>query len=241
MGINLLVRQRKFTYSDNQWWQSFAAFLQKRLAVPFGRRRIKRMMDIYLAGLMVVLLTPLFFAVAIFIKVTSRGPVFFHQKRVGFQGKIFTMFKFRTMKTYTPKSDHEKLIKYIHENQNGNSVQVYKKQIETHITKVGHVLRKTSLDELPQLFNVLRGELSLVGPRPHPVYEVENYKDWYHERFLVMPGMTGLSKVYLRCTPEDYDKSMRLDLDYVKNWSIGLDVKILLKTIPLVFHITNAY
>lgn len=209
-----------------------------------GQKRVKRILDIYIAGLMVVLLLPLFLAIGIAIKMNSRGPIFFQQKRVGFKGKIFTMLKFRTMSAATPSGDHEKLIKQILgpvSKNNRDNVQNYKTQIEIHITTVGKLLRKTSLDELPQLFNVLRGDLSLVGPRPHPLYEVENYKDWYHERFQAMPGITGLSKVYLRCTPEDYDESIRLDLDYVNNWSIGLDFKIMLKTIPLVLQMTNAY
>jgi len=241
---NFLVTQRDFKNMNWERIPKISASFLNFLKTEQGQKRLKRIMDIYLVSLMVVLLIPLFLLIGILIKMTSRGPVFFQQKRAGFKGKVFTILKFRTMSSATPSADHERLIKEIlgpTSDKNGNNVQSYKNQIETHITKVGRLLRKTSLDELPQLFNVLRGDLSLVGPRPHPLYEVENYKDWYQERFRAMPGITGLSKVILRCTPEDYDESMRLDLEYVKNWSIGLDLKIILKTIPLVLRMTNAY
>ena len=104
----------------------------------------------------------------------------------------------------------------------------YKNQIDQRITRVGAFIRKTSIDELPQFINVLLGDMSLVGPRPHPIYEVELYKYWYYHRLQVKPGLTGLSKIKLRCTPENYCEAMRYDLRYVNNWSLMLDFEIIL-------------
>lgn len=208
------------------------------------QRYFKIMLDAFLAGLLLILFVPVFGVIALAIKLTSRGPVFFQQRRVGFRGKIFKMWKFRTMKVTTAVDDHQRLIKTILAQPESNQqelVKKYKSQIDSQITPIGHFLRKTSLDELPQILNVLRGELSLVGPRPHPVYEVERYKPWYLKRLQIMPGITGLSKVRVRCTPENYDESMRLDIQYIKSWSLGLDFKIMLQTLVMVFCMKNAY
>ena len=117
----------------------------------------------------------------------------------------------------------------------------YKKQISARITWAGKILRKTSLDELPQLWNVLKGDMSLVGPRPHPIYEIKKYQLWYYKRLQVLPGITGLSKIHLRCTPVNYDEAMRYDIRYAENWNLMLDIKIILYTIPMVLLLKNSY
>ncbi|MFZ5516561.1 MAG: sugar transferase [Candidatus Zhuqueibacterota bacterium] len=242
--IDLPENDRRFVNELPSRMEQFLSRAEQWSDAKDSQRRLKRILDLCLASLFIVLLLPLFLLIGMCIKATSRGPILFQQTRIGFHGRKFTILKFRTMRASTPGSDHEQLIRKLLAPDSGasqDSVQGYKKQIDSHVTQIGKLLRRTSLDELPQLINVLRGDLSLVGPRPHPVYEVENYKDWYHERFQVMPGMTGLSKLKLRCTPQNYDESMRLDLEYIRTWSIGLDVKILLQTILLVLRMSSAY
>jgi len=202
-------------------------------------RIIKRLIDIIGAIFCLIPFSPLFLIITLGIKLTSRGPVLFRQKRVGCMGKLFYVLKFRSMKHNSSEKMHQDYIENLLNNSNKSQkepdyVAGYKAQVDQRKTFIGKILRKTSLDELPQLFNVLRGDMSLVGPRPHPVYEVEKYKLWQYRRITMKPGITGLSKINVRCTPENYDEAMRFDLRYVENWSLLLDLKILLKTIPLV-------
>lgn len=211
------------------------------LSEPFSKLKnnARRLIDMLGGICCLIFFSPLMFSIAIGIKLSSRGPVLFKQKRIGFMGESFYMLKFRSMNTNATEKSHRDYIEYLLSNSPQNSkgsdcVEKYKNLINRRTTLIGKFLRKTSLDELPQLINVLRGEMSLVGPRPHPDYEVERYKPWYFRRLTVKPGMTGLSKVKLRCTPENYDEAMRFDLRYVDNRSLWLDFKILLKTIPLV-------
>ena len=199
----------------------------------------KRIIDIVGTLCCLMFFSPLMFGIAVGIKLSSRGPIFYKQKRIGLMGKSFYMLKFRSMNTNTTEKSHKDYIKYLlsdsSKNQNDNHcIEKYKDQINKRTTFVGKFLRKTSLDELPQLINVLRGEMSLVGPRPHPDYEVQRYKPWHYRRLTVTPGITGLSKVNVRCTPKNYDEAMRYDLRYIDNRSLILDFKILLKTIPVV-------
>jgi len=212
------------------------------LSYPFSklRKNTKRLIDILGAIFCLIFFSPLMFGIAIGIKLSSRGPILFKQKRIGLMGESFYMLKFRSMNTNTTEKSHRDYIEYLLSNSSRNHkdidcVEKYKDQINHRTTLVGKFLRKTSLDELPQLINVLRGEMSLVGPRPHPDYEVERYKPWYYRRLTVKPGITGLSKVNVRCTPENYDEAMRFDLQYIDNLSLLLDFKILLRTIPMVF------
>ncbi|MBN1352213.1 sugar transferase [candidate division KSB1 bacterium] len=206
---------------------------------------IKRILDLCGAALGLAISSPLFIIIAFIIKISSKGPVFFKQHRIGYKGKKFTMLKFRSMREGSSEKPHKdyisKLLTGSLESQNKHKVTKYKEQIDQRITGIGKLLRKTSLDELPQLLNVLWGDMSLVGPRPHPVYEVELYQNWQFRRLLIKPGLTGYSKIKLRCTPEDYNEAMRYDLRYVEQWSFSQDIKILLLTIPSLFSANGAY
>jgi exopolysaccharide biosynthesis polyprenyl glycosylphosphotransferase len=177
-----------------------------------------------------VLASPILLGTAIAIKATSEGPIFFGQVRAGRNGRKFTMWKFRSMVV-----DAEKLrAKLQHLNEMGGPV--FKIKHDPRITAVGRFIRKTSIDELPQLFNVMMGDMSLVGPRPALPSEVEQYQAWQRRRLSVKPGLTGLWQVSGR-NQVDFDEWMQLDLKYIDTWSLWLDIKIILKTIPVVlFH-----
>jgi exopolysaccharide biosynthesis polyprenyl glycosylphosphotransferase len=196
------------------------------------RRRlliVKKAFDYAVGFVLTVLLLPVFLLIAAAIKLTSRGPVFFVQERLGFNKRRFRLYKFRTM---VPGAEEQmdKLEKY---NEMGGAV--FKMKNDPRMTPVGRVLRKFSLDELPQLFNVLRGDMSLVGPRPLPERDFKGFDtDWHRRRFCVKPGLTCLWQVSGR-NKLTFDEWMSLDLRYIDNWSLLLDIKILLKTVPAVF------
>ncbi len=199
---------------------------------------IKRVMDLVFAFFFIIFFLPLSVIIAAAIFIDSPGPVLFRQKRIGLHGKPFFIYKFRTMKREkTPSQEHQKLVEMIlSENQDSDQVkEAYQSYIHSRLTRVGKILRRTSLDEIPQIINILRGEMSFVGPRPHPDYEVKKYKRWYFQRLLVKPGLTGLSKVYLRFSPENYEEAMRLDVRYVREWSLKLDLKIILNTLKAIW------
>jgi lipopolysaccharide/colanic/teichoic acid biosynthesis glycosyltransferase len=203
-------------------------------------RLLKRGIDIAGSLTALILLSPLFLAVALAIKLTSKGPILFKQARVGQYGLKFTFLKFRSMYYGNdPKIHQEYLRQFIAGKQeckqaNGNGG-VYKLTYDPRITPVGTFLRKSSLDELPQFFNVLRGEMSLVGPRPPIPYETEAYDLWHRRRFLeVKPGITGLWQVKGRSKLK-FDDMVRLDIKYARDWSLGLDLRILLATPRVVF------
>ena len=208
---------------------------------------IKRFFDIIGSLVLIFITFPLFIIIGAAIKLTSKGEIFYRQKRVGYRGKIFTIYKFRTMKkTEQNEQDHQKYIRHllkegVKTEKHPELVSLYVKFIESRITPVGKFLRSTSFDEIPQLFNILKGDMSFVGPRPHPVYEVAEYKDWYRKRLKVKPGLTGWSKLKVRLTPENYEESILLDLWYVKKWNILLDLKIVLATVPVVFFMKDAH
>jgi len=199
---------------------------------------IKTLMDIVLSSLMSVFLAPLFAVVALLIKLNSPGPVILKQIRVGKGGKHFTCYKFRSMVDSNDDTAHKN---YIHEllqeeftipRDNGRK-KLFKLIDDPRITSIGRLLRKTGIDELAQLFNVLKGDMSLVGPRPPIPYEVEMFDDWQKQKFSVMPGITSLWVVSGR-NKLGYKESIELDIKYIRNWSLWLDIKILLKTIPAV-------
>lgn len=195
---------------------------------------IKRIFDFVVSLTLIVFLSPVFLVAALLIKLTSRGPIFFAQNRLGLNKRRFKIFKFRTM-----VPDAEKKMKEI-EHLNEVSGPVFKIKNDPRITGVGKFLRKTSIDELPQLFNVLTGDMSLVGPRPLPVRDYEGFsEDWQRRRFSVRPGITCIWQVGGRSSIS-FEKWMELDLQYIDKWSLWLDFEILLRTIPAVLRGSGA-
>ena len=197
---------------------------------------LKRAMDVAGSAAAVVLLSPVFLAIGIAIKLSSPGPVFFRQWRIGQHGKPFLFLKFRSMKVGNDSSIHKDYVinliagKAERKPADGDGEGVYKLTQDPRITRVGAFLRRTSLDELPQFFNVLTGKMSLVGPRPPIPYEVEAYDIWHRRRLLeAKPGITGLWQVNGRSRVK-FDDMVRLDLRYAKTWSLWMDIKILLRT-----------
>jgi len=210
--------------------------LEKRQQSNRMDRFTKRMIDILGSLFLLSLLSPAFFLIAAAIKLTSRGPILFRQKRIGEHGTPFTFLKFRSMYLNNDSSAHKEYVRQLIAGQaekksvDGNSEGVFKLTNDPRITPVGRILRRSSLDELPQLINVLCGEMSLVGPRPPLPYEVEMYATWHRRRLLeARPGITGLWQVYGRSRVE-FDDMVRLDLRYARNCSPLLDLKILLQT-----------
>ena len=210
--------------------------LEKRQESNRLGRATKRLIDVLGSLSLLAILSPVFFIIAAAIKLTSRGPVLFQQKRIGEHGTPFTFLKFRSMYMNNDSSEHKEYVRQLIAGQaekksaNGNVVGVFKLTNDPRITPVGRILRRSSLDELPQLINVLCGEMSLVGPRPPVPYEVEAYATWHRRRLLeAKPGITGLWQVYGRSRVE-FDDMVRLDLRYARHCSPLLDLKILLRT-----------
>ncbi|MGH7953620.1 MAG: sugar transferase, partial [Limisphaerales bacterium] len=196
---------------------------------------IKQVMDLAGALVLLLVLWPLLLLMALAIKFSSPGPVFFKQQRSGLNGSPFTLYKFRTMNTNAEQFQHELAA------MNEMSGPVFKVTNDPRVTPIGRFLRKYSLDELPQLFNVLRAEMSLVGPRPLPVDEVKRFDNLAHRRRLsVKPGLTCLWQISGRNQISDFKEWVRLDLQYIDNWSLWLDLKILFLTIPIVLRGTGA-
>jgi len=195
---------------------------------------VKRALDCSVSLILVALLSPLFLLVGLLIKLTSPGPVFFRQKRLGLNKRAFYICKFRTM-----VPDAERKLREV-EHLNEVTGPVFKIKNDPRITPIGRFLRKTSVDELPQLLNVLKGDMSLVGPRPLPVRDYEGFdQDWQRRRFSIRPGITCLWQVNGRsCIP--FEKWMELDMQYIDEWSLWLDFRILLKTIPAVLKGSGA-
>jgi exopolysaccharide biosynthesis polyprenyl glycosylphosphotransferase len=192
-------------------------------------RVLKQLLDTVGSLVWILILSPLLLAIAVVIKYTSPGPILFRQQRSGINGRPFTIYKFRTMVSNAEQLKHEL------DAMNEMSGPVFKVTNDPRITRIGHVLRKYSLDELPQLFNVLRGEMSLVGPRPLPVDEVKRFYDLAHRRRLsVKPGLTCLWQIGGRNNISDFKDWVRLDLEYIDNWSLWLDLWILWRTVPVV-------
>ncbi len=195
---------------------------------------IKRAMDLTMGGLGLVIALPVMAVLALAVKLDSPGPVFFVQKRVGRDGKLFRAYKFRSMVT-----DAESMKPQL-ERLNEADGPLFKIKDDPRLTRVGRFLRRTSLDELPQIFNVLKGEMSLVGPRPALPEEVAVYAPWHRKRLEALPGMTGLWQVSGRSNL-GFDEMVMLDIYYVENWSPGLDISILFRTIPKVLIGEGAY
>ena len=190
-------------------------------------KTIKRLLDVIISSCGIVVTSPLMLLIALTIKGSSEGPVFFKQERMGYKGKPFNIIKFRTMVVNAEKMGTGVFIKGKNE------------ASDNRITTVGRVLRKTSMDELPQLFNVLKGDMSLVGPRPpvlyHPYDGYDNYPEWAKKRFDVRPGITGMVQVSMRSKAEWEDR-IKIDVEYTEKESFLLDLEIMLKTIGTIFR-----
>ncbi len=195
----------------------------------------KRILDVLVASLLLVILSPFLLLVGLLVRLTSRGPAIFRQERAGRNGRVFTLFKFRTM---AEGAEQERAGL---ESKNEMEGPVFKIRNDPRVTGLGKFLRKTSIDEIPQLWNVVKGDMSLVGPRPLPIYEVEKFEAWQRRRMSMRPGITCLWQVSGRSRVTSFSEWMKLDLEYVDQWSLSLDLKILLRTIPAVLGTRGAY
>jgi len=201
----------------------------------------KRAIDVFGSLAALIVLSPLILIISLMIKMTSKGPVFFKQKRVGQFGKEFTFLKFRSMYVNSDPGIHQEYIRRLIDRKVDEGGGAYKIKNDPRVTPLGRILRKSSLDELPQFLNVLNGEMSLVGPRPPIPYEFESYSLWHRRRILeAKPGITGAWQVYGR-SRTTFDEMVRMDLRYIRNQSLWLDVKILLKTPFVVISGDGAY
>jgi exopolysaccharide biosynthesis polyprenyl glycosylphosphotransferase len=209
-----------------------------------AQRFVKRFIDVVVSLSVIVIGFPFLLAIALLIKVTSRGPVFFKQERIGEDGRPFAFFKFRTMRPDNDDSIHREFAQNFINGQmsesslDGQKSNLYKISQDPRITGLGGFLRRTSLDELPQFINILKGEMTIVGPRPPLEYEYEQYDDWHKLRLKVRPGLTGLWQVSGRSTVP-FHEMVKLDLYYIENWSLAMDLKIMFRTIPVMLACTG--
>lgn len=234
-----------FRYSDQKVIPLYATdtlrgaypFTRPLLDERTGALAAKRVLDVVFSMALFALGLPFYALIAVLIKLTSEGPVLFVQDRVGRDGRPFKFYKFRTMLVDSSDAEHrsfaEDFIKgRLMGEANDDGKRVFKLQNDRRITSIGRFLRKSSLDELPQFINVLRGEMTLVGPRPPLAYELAHYKEWHRGRLAVKPGLTGLWQVSGR-SAVPFDEMVMLDLYYIENWSLALDVRIILRTVPV--------
>ncbi len=245
-GHSIHFRFHFFPDDDDggSWLQ---AEMYRKNNAPTFEQGLKRAIDIIGSALGLVVLSPLLCAISVLIKLTSQGPVLFRQTRLGQHGKEFTFLKFRSMYVNNDASLHQEYVSQLiagkakRKQSADGKTSAYKVINDPRVTPLGRVLRKTSLDELPQLFNVLKGEMSLVGPRPPLPYEWACYDVWHLRRIVeVKPGITGLWQVTGR-SKTSFDDMVRLDLRYAKRWSLFLDFKILLRTFRVVVSGDGAY
>ncbi|HAX75269.1 MAG TPA: glucosyl transferase, partial [Cyanobacteria bacterium UBA11372] len=197
---------------------------------------VKRFVDIVASSIILLLISPLLLLIAFSIRFDSPGPIFFKQTRIGLKGRRFKVWKFRTMVI-----NAEKLIKELEAKNEMKGGVMFKMKDDPRVTRVGKFLRRYSLDELPQIFNVLLGEMSLVGPRPFPLRDVEKMSENHFIRHEILPGITGLWQVSGRSNVVNFDEVFRLDLIYIQNWSLALDFQIMLQTIKVVLGHEGAY
>jgi lipopolysaccharide/colanic/teichoic acid biosynthesis glycosyltransferase len=218
---------------------AFTATIATRLKVNRSKRGyqiLKRVIDLGITIIVLPIMLPAMVLVALLIRFDSPGPALFKQKRVGKDGRIFDIYKFRTMTHDLDTSHHQAFMKAFVQGEigHGESEQtVFKPFTDSQVTRVGRILRKTSLDELPQLINVLKGDMSWIGPRPNVLWEVEAYKAWHMERLSVLPGITGLAQVNGR-SAISFDTIVQYDVAYTRQQSLWLDIQILWKTFTLV-------
>jgi len=225
----LLLTNGYITYLGNRKFVTFANIPTNSIGITW-----KNFVDFFASFIALVLASPIMIAIALIIKFGSKGPVFFKQARVGLRGRQFYLYKFRTM-VINAEEIRKKL-----EAQNEMDGPVFKIKNDPRITKVGGILRKTGLDELPQLINVLKGEMSLIGPRPPLMSEVKQYKRWQLRRLSVRPGITGLWQGQPNRNDIKFDKWMKLDLEYIDDWSPKLDTMLLFKTVKTVIFRTGS-
>jgi len=226
-----------------QQWSGLYRDLREREVSGKLSRALKRGLDIIGSATALFLLSPLMAILSLLVKLSSKGPILFRQRRVGYRGRIFTFLKFRTMREDSDVSVHKQYVQRFISGQAEVSgpAPVYKIKDDPRVTRIGKFLRRTSLDELPQFWNVLVGDMSLVGPRPPIPYEVECYDIWHRRRILeVKPGITGLWQVRGR-SRTTFNDMVRLDLQYAKSWSIWLDLKILFATPRAMISGNGAY
>jgi lipopolysaccharide/colanic/teichoic acid biosynthesis glycosyltransferase len=212
-----LVSKKAAGPSEDLWLQQFG----------------KRTLDIIIGTLGIMLLLPVFAVLLLVIRLDSPGPAIFRQRRVGQYEKLFTCLKFRTLYHNANEEVHRQAIRrlWAGERLSEDPNSPYKLTNDARVTRVGHWLRRTSLDELPQLLNVLRGEMSIVGPRPVIPYELEHFQEWHHERHNVKPGITGAWQVGGRGRL-NLEEMLELDIEYVRTWSVWTDLKLIVLTIP---------
>jgi len=206
----------------------------REISISSSARLFKRTMDVVVSLVGLIVLFPLFLLIGLVIRIDSPGSVLFRQIRVGKDEQLFACYKFRSMREGA-EQEKEKLL-----DQNEADGPIFKIRNDPRITPVGRFLRRTSLDELPQLINVLMGQMSLVGPRPAPPSEVQRYQPWHKRRLEVAPGITGMWQVSGR-SELTFDEMVLLDLYYIENWSPALDLQILLQTVPKVLLGEGAY
>lgn len=188
----------------------------------------KRSIDILGSGVGLLLLSPLLSLVALAIRMESPGPIIYKQKRIGIHGQKFNMYKFRSM-----RQDADAMLTTLLD-QNETNPGMFKMFNDPRVTRIGRFIRKYSIDELPQLINVLKGDMSLVGPRPPIERELQHYKNWHYFRFATLPGLTGIWQVSGRSRIKEFDTVVRMDYQYINEWNLGLDIKLILKTFPVV-------
>ncbi len=226
-----------YAYSSCALWDSPSFFTRQFPGREFGHLAgifIKEIMDRVIAAVLLVLLAPLMILIVLWIQMDSPGAAIFTQVRVGRNGRLFTMYKFRSMVARAEK------LRYSLDGKNETGGLIFKIRSDPRVTRAGRWLRRTSLDELPQLFNVLRGEMSLVGPRPPLPEEVRRYDLFHYRKLAVKQGLTGLWQVSGRSNLP-FEEMIRLDMEYIRKWSLWLDLKILFKTVRVMLSGDGAY
>lgn len=236
-GFDFSNHIRKGTHERGYWMATLSPVLQEKIQIRLGYLRAKRILDVLITLLLLPMLCLVMLVVAVFIRLDSEGPIFYRQRRVGQDGVEFDMLKFRSMYVNNDDAIHREAVKrYMNgdalNGHNGAVSTLYKLVDDPRVTGVGRIIRKLSIDELPQFFNVLRGEMSLVGPRPPLPYEVEEYSSRAHLRLCGKPGITGYWQVYGR-SRVTFDEMVEMDIDYLHQQSILQDVKLIVLTVPV--------
>jgi len=204
--------------------------------------RCKRAFDVLASLAALFVLSPMLLIIAFLVARSGSGPIFFVQERIGKNGEPFKFYKFRSMVNNSDDAIHRQFAAMFisGSDSTGGPEKVYKMTDDPRVTRVGRWLRRTSLDELPQLFNILKGDMSVVGPRPPIAYELDHYQPWHHERLRVTPGLTGLWQVSGRSNVP-FEEMVRLDIHYINNWSLAEDLRIICRTVPVVLNGDGGY